>query len=142
MKKLAATVFLLLGLALAEQVPVTAFHLVPEVLWPAPTYRLLGADCEALLKQAPLPKDRTLKDPQCYRMAIANPEDAATYLYFVARGLSQRFKLKEEKLAGKEALVQLWQGKEGTLFVYVRFAGRAFDLVAGWLAAKPKPSGS
>ncbi len=135
-------ILLALGLASAQRVPVTAFHLVPEVLWPAPTYRILGPDCQNLLKQAPLPQGRTLKDPQCYRMAIANPDDAATYLYFVARGLSQKFRLEEEKLVGKDALLQRWKGKPGTLFVYVRFAGKAFDLVAGWLVETPKPSGS
>ncbi len=133
---------LVLGMATAQRVPVTAFHLVPEVLWPAPTYRLLGNDCQALLKKAPLPQGQTLKDAQCYRMAIANPDDAATYLYFVARGLSQRFRLEEEKLVENDALVQRWKGKPGTLYVYVRFAGKAFDLVAGWLVEKPKPSGS
>ncbi len=130
----------LLGLAFAGRVPVTAFHLVPGVLWPAPTYRILGEDCAKRVAAAPLPEGKALKEAQCYRMVVANPDDAATYLYFVARGLSTRFSLLKEEMRGEDALVQLWQDKEKrTLYLYLKLEEGGFAIVAGWLVEAPKP---
>ncbi len=128
---------LLFGLAFAAKVPVTALHLVPGVLWPAPTYRVLGPECDQLVAKVPLPQGKALKDAQCYRMVVANPDDAATYLYFLARGLSQSFKLLKEEMKGEDALVQVWRGKPGTLYLYLKLEKSGFSIVAGWLVEKP-----
>ncbi len=128
---------LLLAWALAAKVPVTALHLVPGVLWPAPTYRLLGEDCQKVQKALPLPQGKALKDAQCYRMVVASPDDAATYLYFLARGLSQNFQLLKEEMQGEDALVQIWQGKPGQLYLYLKLEKGGFFVVAGWLVEKP-----
>jgi len=134
---------LLLGVALAGKVPVTALHLVPGVLWPAPTYRIVGEACQKALETLPLPEGKALKEAQCYRMVVANPDDAATYLYFLARGLAQSFKLEEERMVGDDALVQIWRGKDRTLYLYVRVEKDGFFVVAGWLVeATPAESGS
>jgi len=134
---------LLLGLAFAGRVPVTAFHLVPGVLWPAPTYRILGEDCQKAVASVPLPEGKTLKDAQCYRMVVANPDDAATYLYFLARGLAGKFTLVEERMQGEDALVQLWQDQEKrTLYLYLKLEKGGFSVVAGWLTPKPEAPGS
>ena len=129
---------LLLAPALAERVPVSALHLVPDLLWPAPAYRVLGPECEQAAAEAPVPEGKTLMEAQCYRLVVANPDDAATYLYFVARGLAAKFKLKEERMLGEKALVQLWQGEGGTLYLHFAFEPREFRVVAGWLVDKPK----
>ena len=130
----------LLGLAFAARVPVTSFHLVPGVLWPAPAYRILGEDCAKRAASVLLPEGKALKEAQCYRLVVANPDDAATYLYFVARGLSSRLSLLQETMQGESALVQLWQDKEGrTLYLYLKLEKGGFDVVAGWLVEAPKP---
>ena len=135
--KRALALFLIVGMALAAKVPVTALHLVPGVLWPAPTYRIVGEDCKQAVAKVPLPEGKALKDAQCYRMVVANPDDAATYLYFLARGLSQSFKLLKEEMQGEDALVQIWQGKPGQLYLYLKLEKGGFFVVAGWLVEKP-----
>ena len=125
---------LFLGLALAQKVPVTAFHLVPGVLWPAPAYRVLGAECEKAVAALKLPEGTRLEAAQCYELVIANPDDAATYLYFIARGLSQRMKLLTETMSADGALVQIWQGADKKkLYLHVKFGKNRFFLIAGWL---------
>ncbi len=142
MKRVWVLGVVLLGLGFAARVPVTAFHLVPGVLWPAPTYRILGEDCKKAVASVPLPEGKTLEDAQCYRMVVANPDDAATYLYFLARGLAGKFSLLEERMQGEDALVQLWQDKEKrTLYLYLKLEKGGFSVVAGWLTPKPEAQG-
>ena len=134
MKRALLTLVLLLGLGLAQKVPVTAFHLVPGVLWPAPAYRVLGDECNKAVAALKLPEATRLEAAQCYELVIANPDDAATYLYFIARGLSQRMKLLTETMDDAGNLVQIWQGADKKkLYLHVKFGKNRFFLIAGWL---------
>lgn len=141
MKRIMALLLVAFAIAGAQQVPVAGLHLVPEVMWPAPTYRLLGKTCDQLVAKVALPKGATLESPQCYRMDLADPDQSATYLYFIARSLAERFTLERETMQGENALVQTWRGKEKTLLFFVRFDDKRFTIVVGWLQAqKPKSS--
>jgi len=120
---------LLLAAAYAAKVPVAALHLVPGVLWPAPTYRVLGPECEETVAALPV----KLAEAQCYEMVVANPDDAATYLYFVARGLAERYRLLEEKMLDERTLAQVWEGEGKKLYLWIRFDKNRFFIVAGYL---------
>jgi len=134
MKRAWIVLFALVGLGLAQKVPVTAFHLVPGVLWPAPAYRVLGDACQKEVAALKLPEGTRLEAAQCYELVIANPDDAATYLYFIARGLSQRLSLFTESMDQDGALVQIWQTKDKKkLYIRVKFDKKRFFLIAGWL---------
>jgi hypothetical protein len=134
MRKL-VVLLLLWTLALAAEVPVSSLALVPGLLWPAPTWRVLGEACErAVAELAPtLPEGKELAEAQCYRW-VADPKDAATYLYFLARGLSEAgFRLVSETMPREGTLVQVWENGERRLYLGLRFGEEGVFVVAGWL---------
>jgi len=148
MKRTWLLLLLLVGsLALAQSegkqtaVPVTVLGYNINVVWPAPTLQIFGADCDNSARaaftlahelDARVPEE--VADYACYRLLVGGADKQATSVNFVSGYTRQGagYTLTFERSSSDGRLVQVWEKKGAGALVYVyEFGAKQINLLVG-----------